>query len=390
MPFSEEQLKILAQRITLGEARKRVLQKALLVRIEEDAALRVGRAHRHSIYQGSSFTHLIKSLYLKPMPIIILLIIALAGGGTSFAAQGALPGDILYPVKINVNEEVQGTFAFSPEAKVAWETEKANRRLGEAATLTSENRLSENARLQLENQLNKNTDRVKVELKEIESNNPEEAADLASNFEVLLRAHGTIFNGIITPSASSSATTTAKFRLAITGAIAKAVEARVDAEDHVVAEGEHSSAGTKAAAEGKIGAATNVIASVRAFVEEKKSTLGALSVVSAEAKLQSADSLLADAKVKLDAGQFAEAFRLASQALRTANESRLTIETRGFLKLDADEKLDVDEESTSPTSTKMKEESEMKEKSETNVEMHGDGNNRSIEGHGDLKLNLGL
>src|SRR3989338_3696021 len=48
---------------------------------------------------GSFFTFLIP----RPMPVLAaFLIIAVSGGGISFAAEGSLPGDLLYPVKIAV------------------------------------------------------------------------------------------------------------------------------------------------------------------------------------------------------------------------------------------------------------------------------------------------
>src|SRR3989338_6446139 len=59
----------------------------------------------------------LKSLIHNLKPMTIALIIALLiGGGTSFAAEGAVPGDVLYPVKVNINEEIRGVVAFSDTA----------------------------------------------------------------------------------------------------------------------------------------------------------------------------------------------------------------------------------------------------------------------------------
>ena len=43
-------------------------------------------------------------ILIKDMTIALIIALVL-GGGTSFAAEGSLPGDLLYPVKIGVNEE---------------------------------------------------------------------------------------------------------------------------------------------------------------------------------------------------------------------------------------------------------------------------------------------
>ncbi len=57
-------------------------------------------------------------------------------------AERAVPGDTLYPVKVQFNEEVRSTLAFSPYAKVEWETERLERRLAEARLLADEGRLT--------------------------------------------------------------------------------------------------------------------------------------------------------------------------------------------------------------------------------------------------------
>ena len=53
---------------------------------------------------------------------IAILIFILATGGVTFAAESALPGDILYPVKIQVNENVARVIkSASPAAKAEFE-----------------------------------------------------------------------------------------------------------------------------------------------------------------------------------------------------------------------------------------------------------------------------
>ena len=57
-----------------------------------------------------------------------VFLILIVGTSTTYAAQGALPGNILYPVKI-FNENVQGALAISPEAQVSFNTSVAQERL---------------------------------------------------------------------------------------------------------------------------------------------------------------------------------------------------------------------------------------------------------------------
>lgn len=69
------------------------------------------------------------------MPIA-LLIMLLLGGGTGLASGAALPGDLLYPIKIHVNESFESAFAFSPEKKEKIEIEHVSERIKEVDKLT--------------------------------------------------------------------------------------------------------------------------------------------------------------------------------------------------------------------------------------------------------------
>src|SRR3990167_7091842 len=66
---------------------------------------------------------------------VLVLIIVVGGGGISYAAEGTLPGDLLYPVKITVNESVRGALAFSAASKAEWHATAAERRMVEVETL---------------------------------------------------------------------------------------------------------------------------------------------------------------------------------------------------------------------------------------------------------------
>ena len=57
-----------------------------------------------------------------------LLLVFVLGGGTAYAAQGALPGGLLYPVKVYVNESVAEALATSPEAKLSFHASRAEER----------------------------------------------------------------------------------------------------------------------------------------------------------------------------------------------------------------------------------------------------------------------
>ncbi|MFM2424265.1 MAG: hypothetical protein RLZZ70_656 [Candidatus Parcubacteria bacterium] len=62
--------------------------------------------------------------------------------GVPALAEQAVPGDLLYPMKVQVNEEVVSSFTGAGYEKVAWETKRIERRISEARILAKEGRLT--------------------------------------------------------------------------------------------------------------------------------------------------------------------------------------------------------------------------------------------------------
>jgi len=80
--------------------------------------------------------------YNMRMSFAGLLLFVLVGTGTASAAQGALPGDLLYAVKLSINEKVETALALTPAAKAHVEVHLAERRIEEAQVLAAEGRLN--------------------------------------------------------------------------------------------------------------------------------------------------------------------------------------------------------------------------------------------------------
>ncbi len=76
--------------------------------------------------------------------------------GVARAAENSLPGQTLYPVKINVNESVIGSFKRSDTARADWERERAGRRITEAETLAEEGKLGDKEKNEIERHLSEN------------------------------------------------------------------------------------------------------------------------------------------------------------------------------------------------------------------------------------------
>src|SRR3989344_8372243 len=132
----------------------------------------------------------------KVVPVYILLIIMLAGG-TSAAAYGALPGNVLYPIKIHVNENVESFFSTGEVAKAKIETEHATNRLIEAERLAAQGKLTAETRVLLENNFTFKANGVSRRIANLkEDGELENAAMVSSNFEGLLSSHRALMLGL--------------------------------------------------------------------------------------------------------------------------------------------------------------------------------------------------
>jgi len=68
--------------------------------------------------------------------LAVVVVLAVSGGGTAYAAQSSLPGEILYNVKLGT-EQLQRVFTFDSVAQVELELKFAGKRLEEIEKLTS-------------------------------------------------------------------------------------------------------------------------------------------------------------------------------------------------------------------------------------------------------------
>ena len=128
---------------------------------------------------------------------ILLLIIILTGGGVAVGAEKALPGDVLYPVKISVNEEVRSWFSISEEAKANWEIKRAERRLEEAEKLAEEGSLNDEVRGHIEANFEAHSQKVKERVEKFRTKeNFDAAASLSLNFETALKAHDKVLSNL--------------------------------------------------------------------------------------------------------------------------------------------------------------------------------------------------
>lgn len=101
---------------------------------------------------------------------IALVLVISAGTQAGFAAEGAVPGDVLYPVKVAMAEPIAFTLAVSPERKAELSARYASRRVDEAASLSSEGKLDEKTADELATRFDTHVDALAKETDALEAN----------------------------------------------------------------------------------------------------------------------------------------------------------------------------------------------------------------------------
>lgn len=94
----------------------------------------------------------------------VLVVGIFLGGGLSLAAEGSLPGGLLYPLKTKINEPLIGLLSPNPTAKIWWQTEVVNRRLVESEQLIAEVKTEPAAIQNLNRELNKQIAKIQNDL----------------------------------------------------------------------------------------------------------------------------------------------------------------------------------------------------------------------------------
>ncbi|MBI2023630.1 hypothetical protein HYT01_03655 [Candidatus Giovannonibacteria bacterium] len=364
-----------AKKIALLPEEKKRMRTELSLFIERNPVRNPGEArlisHVRSLFLPGT---LMANLQTMAIALIIALLI---GGGTSFAAQSALPGDILYPIKVNVNEEVRGWTALTAEAQTEWDVQRIERRLSEAEELSAEGKLNAETRSEIETQFEKHAEKFKKHSSKIESKkNASAALEAHSEFEGSLRAHETVLERLAEKDGPDTDAILAKVR----ARLSIASKNRANAEAEITSEGHGN---FKEAANGKMKAAEKKLTEAKNFVENSKDSVSANVSADAEAKLKLSQEAFADGKAKLEAGSYGEAFSTFQESMRLAQQAKLTFVAEKDLKEHEDS--DTEEENDDDNATSTDKSSDIKIESETEVETHG-----GLEGSGKVKIDLGL
>jgi hypothetical protein len=114
------------------------------------------------------------------MALAGVMLFILAGVGTASAAQGSLPGDLLYKVKLSVNEPIEVALAPNASAKAELQVALASRRVEEAQTLATEGRLDATTADTIATEVNAHAESAKELADSAEDDSPGTSAQVSA------------------------------------------------------------------------------------------------------------------------------------------------------------------------------------------------------------------
>ena len=124
--------------------------------------------------------------------------------GIPLVAEKALPGDVLYPVKVQFTEEVRSSLSFSTYAKVEWETQRLERRISEARLLATEGKLTEDAQADFAEAVKLHTDAAQREIAVLKESDTDSAAIAEIAFASALEVQSQVLQGHMDHESGSS------------------------------------------------------------------------------------------------------------------------------------------------------------------------------------------
>ena len=128
------------------------------------------------------------------MAAIALIIALCLGGGVSFAVENAVPGDALYTVKVDVNENVRAALSVSEEAEARWQAKAAARRLAEAKELSARGTLSADVAAELSAEFNEHAEAALNGAQTLASEgNSDASSDITTELEAVVSVYADLF-----------------------------------------------------------------------------------------------------------------------------------------------------------------------------------------------------
>ncbi|MBY0538441.1 hypothetical protein K2P47_03520 [Patescibacteria group bacterium] len=125
-------------------------------------------------------------------------------------AESAIPGDILYPVKVNFTEEIRSTLSTNSYEKVVWETTRLERRISEARLLAQAGKLTGATEAEVLAAVQVHSDKAKQQIESLRTTDADGAALAQMTFATMLDVQSSVLK-----SDDSASTTEGKSTVAL-------------------------------------------------------------------------------------------------------------------------------------------------------------------------------
>jgi len=322
------------------------------------------------------------------IPVLVFLVISgLIGGGASVAAESSLPGDLLYSVKVGVNERVGEFLAASTEAKADFDAKIAVRRIQEAESLSIRGKVDADTAARLESNFKAYADRVATRVADLNADGKLDVAlEANSNFQSSLSAHQDVLARLAAKDNDNSD------KSALLNLSAKVVsEVNSLALIQLNIESKIKADGVQSAAEGKLKAAQNKVEESAKFIADNKASVSADVAAKAEAQLNVANSFIAQGKIKLEARAYGEAFVLFQKALRAAQQAKEMVSANANIDLEIKTILNINLENQNERESSS---GQTSDRNGATVQVDGnagaESNDSGANATGEVKVKVGL
>lgn len=245
-PF-EKQLHSATKNIRLSDADRARLREHLVTYMEYQPIRKKQKQAVQSTSRSLPVFSFFRAHHISGALMIALLT---SSFGMTFAAADALPGDLLYGVKVDVNEELVGAFITDTEKKIAWERERAERRLDEASQLAAEGRLDSDRKEEVTRRFAQHTDSVVQRVLAVEQSDPVLAAEVSTEFEEALETHGVVLARLLVNQDSEASDEDKAFVGQVGTAAQRVSQIADDAEEKIALAVEESETNTNTATTG--------------------------------------------------------------------------------------------------------------------------------------------
>lgn len=176
-----------AKTIRMRAGEKRALRERLVsymeyhpVRVPLADAMKAPEGVSSPLLSESFVTFRFSSWQFRTFAGVFMLFLMV---GVPAYAEYAMPGDILYPMKVRVNEEVKATLTWDAAEKIAWQGERVERRIAEARLLLKEGKLTDETEAAIALTVREHTESASREIEALRTTDAEGAEVAQVGFE---------------------------------------------------------------------------------------------------------------------------------------------------------------------------------------------------------------